>query len=86
MQIYYNFLNHLTIQPNYYPPIQPHRDALAGAQQEGAAEGAVTAEAALMGQILGTDRLSGSGERIAAADEVVDAQVVDVGVVGDALA
>ena len=63
----------------------PGRDALAGALREGAAEGAVAAEAALLSQLLGTDGLSGSVSLLVAADEVVDAQVVDIDVVSDAL-
>ena len=52
---------------------------------EGKTEGAVTAVAALLGQLLGNDGLSGSGGLFVEAHEVVDAQVVDIGIVGDAL-
>lgn len=64
----------------------PSRDALARAQHERTAEGAVSAEAALLGQLLGDDGLAGLGSLLTTADEIVDAQVVDIGVVGDALA
>ena len=63
----------------------PRGDALASALLEGEAEGAVAAVAAFAGQLLGNDGLSGSDYLLVAADEVVDAQVVDIGVVGDAL-
>ncbi len=66
-------------------PIHPHRDALTGALQERAAEGAVTSESALQRQLLNGDILPGSGQFPAAANEVVDAQTVDIGIVGDAL-
>ena len=41
--------------------------------------------ATFSGQLLGTDGLSASGEFLIAFDEVVDAQVVDIGIVSDAL-
>ena len=63
----------------------PRGDALAGALLEGEAEGAVAAVAAFAGQLLGYDGHSGSDDLLVAADEVVDAQVIDIGVVGDAL-
>ena len=73
---------------HYSPPrfVHPRRDALACAQHERTAEGAVSAEAALLGQLLGDDGLAGLGSLLTTADEIVDAQVVDIGVVGDALA
>jgi len=52
---------------------------------EGTAEGAVAAEAAILSQLLGTSGLSVSGGTLVEADEMVDAQVVDISVVGDAL-
>ena len=63
----------------------PRGDALAGALLEGEAEGAVAAVAAFAGQLLGHDGLSGSDDLLVAVDEVVDAQVIDIAVVGDAL-
>ena len=63
----------------------PRGDALAGALLEGEAEGAVAAVAAFAGQLLGYDGHSGSDDLLVATDEVVDAQVIDIGVVGDAL-
>ena len=65
--------------------LHPGLYALAHALGEGAAEGAVTAEAALLGQLLGNDILTGSNALLIETDEVVDAQTVDIGVVGDAL-
>ena len=59
----------------------PGRYALAHGLREGAAEGAVAAEAALMGQLLGGDGLSGLGGLLVAADEVVDTLRVDIRVV-----
>ena len=59
--------------------------AQAHALREGAAEGSVAAEAALIGQLLGADGLSGSDALLIALDEMVDAQIVDISVVGDAL-
>ena len=63
----------------------PGSHALARALRERSAEGAVAAKTTLLGQLLDTDGLPGSGCLLAAADEVVDAQVVDLCVVGDAL-
>ena len=63
----------------------PCRHALTRALREGAAEGSVAAEAALVGQLLSDDGLTGSDELPVAADEVVDAQIVDIGIVGSAL-
>ena len=54
------FLYLLTISLNIMPPIHPRRDALTGALQERAAEGAVTAESALQRQLLNGDVLPGS--------------------------
>ena len=58
---------------------------LAYALLEGKAEGAVAAVTAFVGQLLGDDGLSGSGKRLVAADEMVDAQIIDIGIVSDAL-
>ena len=51
----------------------PIGDRLTRALREGAAEGSIAAEAALMDQLLDTDGLSGSDGLLVAADEVVDA-------------
>ena len=59
--------------------------ALAHALREGTTEGSVAAEAALVCQFLSDDGLSGSGEFLIAFDEVVDAQIVDIGIVCNAL-
>ena len=58
---------------------------MACALLEGKAEGAVAAVATIAGQLLGEDGLPSSGELLVATDEVVDAQIVDIGIVGNAL-
>jgi hypothetical protein len=63
----------------------PRRYALSSALHERAAEGAVAAEATLVGQLFGTDGQAGGGSLLVEVDEVVDAQIVDIGIVGDAL-
>ena len=63
----------------------PGSDGLAYALLEGQAERAVAAVAAFAGQLLGSDGLSGCSKLLVAADEVVDTQVVDIGIVRDAL-
>ncbi len=45
----------------------------------------MAAEAALVCQFLSNDGLSGSGGLLVAADEVVEAQIVDIDIVRDAL-
>lgn len=65
--------------------VHPGCHALVGALQEGTTEGPVAAEATLVSQLLGTDRLSGSNARLVAPDEMVDAKVVDVSIIGNAL-
>ena len=52
---------------------------------ESQAEGAVAAVTAFAGQLLGDDGLSGSGELLVAADEMVDAQIVDIDIIRDTL-
>ena len=52
---------------------------------EGGAECAITAEATLIGELLGYYRLMGSESFIVEFDEVLDAQTVDVGIVGNTL-
>ena len=52
---------------------------------EGGAEGAVAVVAALLGQLLGGDRLMCSGKLAVAGYEVTDAKVVDVCIVVCAL-
>ena len=59
--------------------------ALARALFEGQAEGAIAAVAAFAGQLLGNDGLSCCDGLLIAADEVVNAQIVDIGIVSDAL-
>ena len=63
----------------------PGRHALTRAFLEGEAESAVAAIAAFPGQLLGDDGLSGSGGLLVAADEVVYTQIIDIGIVSDAL-
>ena len=63
----------------------PRCDALPHALHESTAEGAVAAETAFLGKLLGTDGLLGSNNFLVAADEMVDAQIVDITVVSDAL-
>ena len=58
---------------------------MACALLEGKAEGAVAAVATIAGQLLGEDGLPSSEELLVATDEVVDAQIVDIGIVGNAL-
>ena len=65
--------------------LHPGGYALAGALGEGAAEGAVAAEAALLGQLLYLERLSGGGDLLIETDEMVDALTVDISIIGDAL-
>ena len=65
--------------------VHPSGYALPYALLEGEAESAVAAVAAFAGQLLGNDRLSGSGGLLIEADEVVDAQIVNIGIVSDAL-
>ena len=63
----------------------PCRYILADALLEGEAEGAIAAVAAFAGQLLGDDGLSGSSKLLVAADKVVDAQVIDIDIIRDAL-
>ena len=65
--------------------MHPCRHALACALLEGQAEGAVAAVATFAGQLLGDNRLSSCGDLLIAADEMVDAQIVDIRIVSDAL-
>ena len=65
--------------------VHPCSYAHASALLESEAEGAVAAVAAFACQQLGYDGVSGCKYLVVAADEVVDAQVVDIGVVGNAL-
>ena len=67
------------------PAAHPGGDGLADALSEGTAESAVTAVAALDGQLLHGEGLLGGSDLLVAADEVVDAQVIDISAVGDAL-
>ena len=63
----------------------PGGDALLHALLEGGAEGAVAVVAALLGQLLGDDRLMCSSKFAVAGYEVTDAKVVDVCIVVCAL-
>ena len=58
---------------------------LARALLEGQAEGAVTVVATFVGQLLDGIELMGAGYLLIAADEVVDAQIINIGIVSDAL-
>ena len=64
----------------------PSGYALTRALREGSTEGAVTAEAALLSQLLDTNRLLGSYGIFVSFDEIVDTQVVAISVVRYALA
>ena len=64
--------------------LHPRLYALAHALGEGAAEGAVTAEAALLGQLLDAYILTSSNALLIETDKVVDAQVININIVGDA--
>ena len=63
----------------------PRGDALPHALLKGVAEGAVAAVAAVVGQLLGGERLARGDGLMVAADEVLDAQAVDVGIVCEPL-
>ena len=52
---------------------------------EGQAEGAVAVVTAFVGQLLDGERLLSLDNLLIAADEVVDAQIVDIGIVCNAL-
>ena len=65
--------------------MHPRRHALTRALFEGIAERAVVAETAIQGQLLERELLAVSDSLLVAADEIVDAQAVDVGIVCDAL-
>ena len=52
---------------------------------KGEAEGAVAAEAAVFGKLLYDDGLSGRDCLTIKLYEVIDAQIVDIGIVGDTL-
>ena len=65
--------------------IHPGGHGLSHALFEGGAEGAVAPEAALVGQLLGGESALVSDGFTVEVDEVIDAQAVDVSVVGQAL-
>ena len=65
--------------------MQPGSYRLTHALLESQTEGAVAAVAAGAGQLLGDDGLSGCRLLMIETHEVADAQVVDIGIVGDAL-
>lgn len=58
---------------------------MAGTLHERTTESSVTSETTLMGQLLCTDGLSGSDCLLIAIDEMVDAQIVNIGIVRDAM-
>lgn len=53
---------------------------------EGEDEGAITSETAAVCQFLDGERTAGGNCLTIEADEMIDAQIVDIGIVGDALA
>jgi len=63
----------------------PGCNRLAHALLEGKAEGAVAPIAAVAGELLGNDGLLGCDSLAIEVDEVVDAKVVDISIVSDAL-
>ena len=63
----------------------PLRHALAHALLEGEGEGVVVAVATLAGQLLNGEEMLGSDGLAVKVDEMTDAQVVDVGIISDAL-
>ena len=65
--------------------MHPDRNTLPHSLFKGEAEGAVAAESAVFGKLLYDDGLFGSDCLAIELHEVVDAQIVDVGIVGDAL-
>lgn len=64
----------------------PGCHALSHALLEGQAEGAVAAVAAFTGQLLGSDGLLDSDSLTIEIHKLIDAEVVDVGIVGHAMA
>ena len=65
--------------------MHPGRYGLAHALLEGEAEGAVAAVAAVDGQLLGREGALGGDSLVIEADEMTDAQIVDIGIVGGIL-
>ena len=63
----------------------PSLYSLSHALLKGEAEGAVTAVAAVAGQLLGSEGLLGLDGIAVVADKVIDAEVIDIGIVCDAL-
>ena len=63
----------------------PGCNRLTHALLEGKAEGAVAPIAAVAGELLGNDGLLGCDSLAIEVDEVVDAEVVDISIVSDAL-
>ena len=63
----------------------PGGDCLVHALFEGSAEGAVAAIAALGGELLGGEWVAVGDGLAIESDEMVDAEIVDVGAVVDAL-
>ena len=64
----------------------PGCDRLAHALLERKAEGAIAAITAVDGQLLGRERTLGSDCLAIEADEMIDAQTIDIGIVGGVLA
>ena len=65
--------------------IHPSLYSLSHTLLEGEAEGAVAAVAAVAGQLLGSEGLLGLDGLVIVADKVIDAEVVNIGIVSDAL-
>ena len=63
----------------------PLRHALAHALLKGEGKGVVAMIAALAGQLLNGEEMLGSDGLAVETDEMTDAQVVDVGIISDAL-
>ena len=65
--------------------MHPGGDGLARALLEGQAESAVAAVTAFVGQLLDGEGQLGTGYLLVTADEIVDAQIINIGIVSDAL-
>lgn len=63
-------------------PAHPHRDRLPHTLFEGCCKSAVTPETALLSQLLGSERAIGSDSLLIETHEVLDAQAIDIGIVG----
>ena len=65
--------------------MHPNCNALPHSLFKSQAEGAVAAEAAVFGKLLYDDGLFGSDSLAIELHKVIDAQIVDIGIVGDTL-